>query len=67
MIYTLRSENKMETVNDAVTIDIDGDGEKEIVAVTYFGGLYILKRIEVYSLLLYDSVRMSWQWLNQKI
>jgi len=59
MIYTLRSENKMETVNDAVTIDIDGDGEKEIVAVTYFGGLYILKRIEVYSLLLYDSVRMS--------
>lgn len=49
----------METVNDAVTIDIDGDGEKEIVAVTYFGGLYILKRIEVYSLLLYDSVRMS--------
>ncbi len=47
IIHTLRNEMKMETVNDAVTIDIDDDGEKEVIAITYFGGLYILKRKEV--------------------
>lgn len=37
----------METINDCVAVDLDGDGEKEIVAITYFGGLYVLKRKDV--------------------
>lgn len=30
-----------------MTVDLDDDGEDEIIALTYLGGLYVLKVIEV--------------------
>ena len=47
IVCAIKSEQKLETIEDGMTIDIDDDGEDEIIAITYLGGLYILKQFGV--------------------
>jgi hypothetical protein len=46
-VVHLKDETNPETVTDTFVGDIDGDGVKEIVALTHLGGIYILKLVEV--------------------
>jgi len=44
LVLPLKSENKLDTIMDCVLYDIDDDGEKEIIAVTYLADLFVIKK-----------------------
>jgi hypothetical protein len=43
IIHSLKDETNLETILDTLVVDLDNDGEKEIVVVTYLGAIYVLK------------------------
>jgi hypothetical protein len=47
LVLALKNENKLDSIMDCVLYDMDDDGEKEIIAVTYLGDLFVIKKEEV--------------------
>lgn len=47
LVLALKNENKLDSIMDCVLYDLDDDGEKEIIAVTYLSDLFVIKKEEV--------------------
>jgi len=50
IVLPLKNESKLDTIMDCVVSDIDGDGQKELIAVTYLGDIFVIKKEEVNNL-----------------
>lgn len=47
LILPLKNESKLDTIMDCVVFDIDDDGNKELIVITYLADLFVIKKEDV--------------------